>query len=182
MRKLAHCMHLYFMSLLCDDIVMRTHKTTSRHFIRHPSGIPIEIQISRATSELAKKPGIFLEAKDLEAKEKLNDISYGGLSFSSEKPMETGDTLTVKISISHPAFKAQGTVSWCKPRGNQYLIGIKFLDQGDAFMARMVEQICHIEHYRHETHEKEGRDLSSEEAALEWISKYARDFPDPDNG
>ena len=48
----------------------------------------------------------------------------------------------------------------------------------------MVEQICHIEQYRREVLKKEGRRLSSEEAASEWIVKYASDFPDtgPDDG
>jgi hypothetical protein len=41
----------------------------------------------------------------------------------------------------------------------------------------MIEQICHIEHYRQEVLRVEGRKLSSKEAASEWISKYARDFP-----
>jgi hypothetical protein len=150
---------------------MRTHKTTNRHFIRHPSDIPIEIEFSSSTPESSGKSG---------AKEKLHDISYGGLSFCSDQPMETGDTLTIKISISRPAFEAQGTVSWCKPNDAQYLVGIEFRDQDDAFMVRMVEQICHIEHYKHEMHENEGRNLNNEEAALEWISKFAGDFPNPD--
>lgn len=150
---------------------MRTHKTTNRHFIRHPSDIPIEIQFSRSAPKLSGKSG---------AKEKLHDISFGGLSFCSEQPRKTGDILTVKISISRPAFEAQGIVSWCKTIDSEYLVGIEFSDQNDAFMARMVEQICHIEHYKHEMHDNEGRDLNSEEAALEWISKYADDFPNPD--
>ena len=41
----------------------------------------------------------------------------------------------------------------------------------------MIEQICHIEHYRAEVEGKEGRELSSQEAAKEWISSYAGDFP-----
>jgi hypothetical protein len=41
----------------------------------------------------------------------------------------------------------------------------------------MIEQICHIEHYRKEVKLAEGRELSSEEAADEWIKRYAGDFP-----
>ena len=43
----------------------------------------------------------------------------------------------------------------------------------------MVEQVCPIEQYRHEMLKNEGRTLSSEEAALEWIQKYAPQFPGP---
>ena len=49
------------------------------------------------------------------------------------------------------------------------------------FRARMVEQVCHIEQYRHEILKNEGRKLSSEAAALEWIQKYAPLFPGSDN-
>ena len=45
----------------------------------------------------------------------------------------------------------------------------------------MVEQICHIEHYRIKVKENDGRDLNIEEAAQEWIEKYARDFPNFDS-
>jgi len=45
------------------------------------------------------------------------------------------------------------------------------------FRLRMIEQICQIEHYRKEVKLVEGRDLSAEEAASEWISRYASDFP-----
>ena len=41
----------------------------------------------------------------------------------------------------------------------------------------MVEQLCYIERYRRETLEKEGRDLDSTQAAMEWVSKYAASFP-----
>jgi len=42
---------------------------------------------------------------------------------------------------------------------------------------RMIEQICYIEHYRKEVLLNEGRRITSEQAALEWIEKYAQDFP-----
>jgi hypothetical protein len=37
----------------------------------------------------------------------------------------------------------------------------------------MVEQVCHIEHYRKEVMVCEGRQLTSEDAAKEWVAKYA---------
>ena len=78
-----------------------------------------------------------------------------------------------------PVFQAMGRVSWCRPEGNGFEIGIEFLNKDDMFSARMVEQVCHIEEYKQEVLLKEGRNLSSEEAALEWIKKYAKDFPFP---
>jgi hypothetical protein len=54
---------------------------------------------------------------------------------------------------------------------------VTFLDAEVAFLARMVEQVCHIEDYRQSVSRIEGRQLSAEEAATEWIDRYARDFP-----
>ena len=48
--------------------------------------------------------------------------------------------------------------------------------RGD-FKARMIEQICYIENYRHAAKSDEDRTLTFEEAAMEWIDKYAADFP-----
>ena len=59
-------------------------------------------------------------------------------------------------------------------------MGVSFVDPDDAFRTRMVEQICHIEHYKKEILEKEGRELTGEEAALEWIKRYAGRFPSID--
>jgi hypothetical protein len=42
----------------------------------------------------------------------------------------------------------------------------------------MVQQVCSIENYRKEQREREGRRLSTQEAAVEWIEKYAGRFPD----
>jgi hypothetical protein len=43
----------------------------------------------------------------------------------------------------------------------------------------MVEQVCHIESYKQQILKSEGRKLSPEEAAVEWVSKFAANFPDP---
>ncbi len=41
----------------------------------------------------------------------------------------------------------------------------------------MVEQVCYIEDYRRFVLMHEGRELSQEDAASEWIAKYAAQFP-----
>ena len=41
----------------------------------------------------------------------------------------------------------------------------------------MVEQVCYIESYKKVVYETEGRQLTTEEAAMEWIRKYASQFP-----
>ena len=46
----------------------------------------------------------------------------------------------------------------------------------DPFLGRMESQCSQIRRYRREVIRKEGRHLSHDEAALEWIERYAESF------
>lgn len=136
-----------------------------RSYIRHPSDIPIEF---------CREPISALETHSL------RDVSRGGLSFLSDTPLELGTVIRVRISSVEPAFEAPCSVSWCRRHEEHYLVGVKFLDAQDVYRARLVEQVCHIEHYKRQVFEREGRVINGEQAAREWILKYAQDFPDLD--
>jgi hypothetical protein len=137
-----------------------------RSFIRHPSNVPIDFQLEELVAE---------------GSDYLKNVSRGGLAFHSTVTLEPGTTIRIKIPFVSPVFQAIGKVTWCRPLQNEFEIGIQFLDEDDTFRARMVEQICHIEQYKQEILKQDGRQLTSEQAALEWIEKYANDFPDIDN-
>ena len=134
-----------------------------RSYIRHPSDIPIEYQADERKSDISQ--------------EHLHDISPGGLSFSSVRSLDPGTLITIRISCVQPGFQARAYVVWCRRDGTGFLIGVAFAERGDLFRARMVEQICHIEHYRAGVLASEGRQLDGEQAAREWILKFAEDFP-----
>jgi hypothetical protein len=134
-----------------------------RSYIRHPSDIPIEYQ---TTSEVS---GV--------SQEHLNDISSGGLSFSCAKPLQPGTLVDIRIALVKPSFEARGQVAWCRSEGDGFVVGVAFLDSSDLFRMRMVEQICQIERYKAEVLAKEGRRIDGEQAAREWIRKFADDFP-----
>lgn len=133
-----------------------------RQYIRHPSDIPIVYDFMEFISD---------------QKEYLKDISVGGLCFRSRIAIPQGTCLTLQIPLTHPVFRAKGMVTWCRPQQSCYEIGVQFLDEQTEFRARMVEQVCYIEHYKRDIFEKEGRVLSGEDAAVEWIQKYASHFP-----
>ena len=65
---------------------------------------------------------------------------------------------------------------WCHTKGSSHEIGVQFLNNEAVYGIRMVEQVCHIEQYRKDMKKKYGRNLSTQEAALEWITKYAEDY------
>jgi len=107
----------------------------------------------------------------------LTNLSLGGLSFISTQPLKAGQKASVCIPVLKQDNCLAGTVVWCEKSENGYEIGVEFEGSKDVFRLRMIEQICHIEHYRKEVKLVEGRELSSEEAATEWIKRYAGDFP-----
>ena len=133
-----------------------------RQYIRHPSDIPIEYELGDIVAQ---------------KEEYLNDIGEGGISFRAKKNIEAGSIIIIRIPLREPIFEEKGIVVWCQKNNNLYDVGVMFKDASSEFRLRMIEQVCHIEHYKSEILEKEGRKLSGKEAAVEWISKYAKDFP-----
>lgn len=133
-----------------------------REFVRHATGIPLEI---------------IREGVDRPSRQYLQNVSLGGLSCQYYEYLEVGTPVKVRITAIKPVFELSGKVTWCRKIDDQYEIGVEYQGEKDLFRLRMVEQISHIEHYRKEVLESEGRQLSGEEAAQEWIDKYASDFP-----
>ncbi|VUD68239.1 hypothetical protein TDB9533_04057 [Thalassocella blandensis] len=133
-----------------------------RRYIRHPSDIPIAFSMGQISEH---------------SSEKLKDVSRGGLCFSSDSPLQIGSPIHIEIPVQEKPFEADGTVAWCRSEGGSYAVGVEFSDTSTRFSVRMIEQICHIEHYKTQVAQEEGRFLSSEEAAKEWVEKFAADFP-----
>jgi hypothetical protein len=136
--------------------------TEMRLYIRHPTDVPIDFQIGGQAST---------------SRETLMNYSEGGLCFVSDIKIDPGAEIHIAIPITPPQFHATGIVVWCHKEEGSYLVGIKFSEEETAYAVRMVEQLCYIEHYKQSIKQSEGRELSGEEAALEWIDKYAGDFP-----
>ena len=133
-----------------------------RQFLRHPSDVPISYRLRELVSNQS---------------DYLRNIGEGGLCFVSRIPISPGMRIHVEIPIAEPVFEADGVVVWCHAKNSSYEVGVRFEGIEAEYGLRMVEQVCHIEHYRQEVLRRDGRALSSEEAALEWIQKYAARFP-----
>lgn len=138
-----------------------------RRFIRHPSSVPIRVEVLGCDSP--KSPA------------EIKNVGEGGLCFRSTCPLFPGDRVRVEIAVEQDFFEAVGQVAWCE-KGRRELgqvectVGVSFGDEDVEFSVRMVEQVCHIEEYRQEQIAL-GRELSSEEAAKEWIAAFAAKFP-----
>ena len=103
-------------------------------------------------------------------------MSLGGLAFQSDCELEPGIVVEVRFTFVRPMFETKARV-WCSAGEGGFELGVEFLDPEDAFRARMVEQVCYIENYKKVVYQTEGRLLTTEEAAMEWIGKYASQFP-----
>ena len=142
---------------------------TDRQFIRHPSEIPLEYCI---TDEPAMCNMDFI-----------TNISRGGVSFHSQEYIAPEKWLHLYIPVDENYFEADAQVRWCNKisthasSNDDYDVGVSFCNTSAAFSARMIEQVCHIEEYKKRINETEGRKISSDQAAAEWIEKYADTFP-----
>lgn len=128
----------------------------ARQFIRHPVSLPIEV------SQLAAEAFC---------------LGIGGLAFRYDQFAEPGSFLHLRIPVVTPEFEVDAKVVWCRCAEGDIELGVEFLSADDAFRVRMVEQVCHIENYRQEVRAAQGRELSFEEAAEEWIGKFSARFP-----
>lgn len=133
-----------------------------REYIRHPSDIPIKYHIRGLHPDITAD---------------LNNISHGGLCFCSENAVIINSFIIINFPVINPKVTFEGVVAWCHPINEVFDVGVKFLDKDSGFRVRLIEEICHIEHYRRMVSATEGRNLTGEQAAVEWIEKFASDFP-----
>lgn len=113
-----------------------------RQFVRLPKSYSVEVK------ELA-----FPMTNSATIRSTVNDISAGGISIESPRPLASGLTMQVRVNIptlnkySSSFFKvyendadqyliAIAKTVWCKPIGGKYLVGMEFVNvdetQGNA--------------------------------------------------
>ncbi len=136
-----------------------------RSYIRHPTSIPIQVCNS---GEEPRNP----DAAGVEVR----NLSAGGLCFLTDQPIPVGAVVEFRIPVTKPDYQGEGVVVWRRDHGSKrFEIGVRFTSDDEYFRTRMVEQVCQIEDYRQRLALK-GRDLTSEQAAMEWIERYSSNF------
>lgn len=131
-----------------------------RNYIRHPTSIPIHVSTGTQNS----------------ADVIVKNLSAGGLSFITDIPVKVGSVVDLFIPCINPDYQGEGVIVWRRsqpPEG--FEVGVRFANDDEYFRVRMVEQVCQIEEYRQQL-AAAGREISSEEAAHEWITRFASDF------
>ncbi|QRY77020.1 PilZ domain-containing protein [Pseudomonas sp. PDNC002] len=133
-----------------------------RQFLRHPCDLPVELVIRKQT---------FLP------RQRLHNISLGGVACNSPRGFRRGTSIELRIPLLGDAARYAGIVAWSRKQNSDYRVGIAFIDEDTLFRARMIEQVCQIEHYRRQRALVEGDELPIGDLALEWIAQNAADFP-----
>lgn len=131
-----------------------------RNYIRHPTSIPIQVSTNG----------------EIPAEVRISNLSAGGLCFFTDIPVKVGAVVDLTIPCVNPDYQGEGVIVW---RRNQppagFEVGVRFANDDEYFRVRMVEQVCQIEEYRQQLAEV-GRKLTPEEAAQEWITRFAANF------
>jgi len=136
--------------------------TLSSDTIRHPVDIPLEVK--------AIAVGAYQQ----------DETAVGGcaeLAFHFPMMLAVGALLRVRVPSVNAQAELRGQVIWLAQSAHGFVIGMAFQSEAEAFRMRMVEQLCYIEDYRQQAFDTEGRDLSPEQAASEWIDHHAAAFP-----
>ncbi|MEJ2544426.1 MAG: PilZ domain-containing protein [Calditrichaceae bacterium] len=125
--------------------------------------------IPRISTRLSSNAGIDTTVSGIQKlqSEYLNDISFEGLSFESERAYRKGTILTITIPVTQPSFQVISEVVWCKSNSGQYRVGTKFLQIQNGYRMKMLEQLTFIENYRKRVFFDENRSLTCEQAYSE---------------
>ncbi|MGE8361486.1 PilZ domain-containing protein [Pseudomonas sp.] len=132
-----------------------------RRFLRHPSEMPVEL---------------VLRKQAFVPKQRLHNISLGGVACNSSRGFRRGAAVELRIPLFGEQARYPGIVAWCRRTDDNYLVGVAFIDEDTLFRARMVEQVCQIEQYRHLREQESGEQVPIENAAQEWIAQHAPEY------
>jgi hypothetical protein len=144
---------------------MQEDNTAIRRHVRHVTGLPVDITLdySSQTDE---------DTND----DTITNVSLGGMSFISDGPFDIDQRVRVRFPILNDKVTLNCRVIWCESTRRGYKIGIEFDKDDEVLRLRLIDQISEIEDYRQRKESIGGRPLSSEQAAREWVKRYAGDF------
>ena len=131
-------------------------------YIKHPADIPLDYSIE-STPSIVTAPAI--------------NTHRGGMVFQTDAALPVGVRINLRLMLNGAKLALHGAITHCilMPEGH-WDVGVTFAEDNEHYAMRMIEQACHIEHYRKAVAQT-GRELSSDEAAKEWIHKFAACFP-----
>jgi len=136
----------------------------------------VQIEKRREARETVQVPVSFALNEVLASESSyLNDISASGASFNAMVALTPGTVILLRLPPSKPVFRAQARVVRCQKRVFEYIVGVEFLNQDEAFRRQILHLVQRIEAYRREAVQS-GRALSPQMATVEWFDRFGREF------
>lgn len=143
---------------------LKTQICNFQGFIKHPEDIPLDYSVD------AEQKQQFVNVQML-------NVHDGGMVFGACSPVPIGVKINIRVSINGEELSLCGVVTHCIQLDDDHCdIGVQFKQDNEHYAMRMIEQACHIEHYR-KAWSAHGRKLTEDEAAKEWIARFAPSFP-----
>lgn len=142
---------------------MQEDNTAIRRHIRHVTGIPVEISLDYNPDRATDCNGI-------------SNVSLGGMCFIANDRLDINDSIQVRFPVLKQENSMEGKVVWCNKTPKGYEVGLEFAEATQVERMKMIDQICQIEGFRQDLEQSQGRKLNSEQAAQEWIKRYAGAF------
>jgi hypothetical protein len=105
----------------------------------------------------------------------INNLSASGAAFNSMVEIERGAVVMLHLPPRNPVLRTPARVVWTRKMAFHYTVGVEFLRQDEQFRTQMVEMVRRIETFRNDAL-RDGRYLDEQQAAIEWIEKFARDY------
>ncbi len=127
------------------------------NYIQHPADIPL--RLTPAPSDPFHQPPLPL-----------------GLICNTSQAFTIGSPVQLSNPQLSPEMQCRGRIVWCRRQASGFQVAVAFFTPDELYRVRMLEQLCHIDHYRRDCM-AQGAPLSQEMAALEWIDKFAAHFP-----
>ena len=129
-----------------------------RQYVRHATETPIQCMTPHG--QLSDNPV-------------MRNVSKTGMCFTTGTKIDPKSNVQLKIPFHGADVELLGTVMWCHDMESHFELGVRFDDNRPDTTTKMIEQICSVEEYRQQVKERERRQISSDEAAREWMEKFA---------
>ncbi len=137
--------------------------TDRRRCVRHPIPVPVVVQTRDGDARIISA---------------VADLSEGGLAFTAPRDLAPESVVDVSLPIGDQWFSLAGSVASSQriEPGDQYRVGVAFLHPAMSFRMKLAEQVLRIHDLRRQLCAEQGREVTPDEAAREWVARYAEEF------
>ncbi|GEM_PF-4595634 len=132
---------------------------------------------SKVATALCKQVALHLQQGDKEQEVTLTGdcLLQECLLLRSDVEFQTGAKVSLQVEFFGQSFTVQGVLKSTRQRPDEAWTLTFKLKNADDLHTRMLLQLSRMEQYRNDM-ASEGRLLSIDEAACEWIAQYAEEF------